>query len=211
MSAMSLCVAQEQFTAHLSAVEDAARYAFRGRRRQDREEALAEARAAAWSAWHGLIRQGKDPLEVGVTGIANNAVRYVRNGRRFGNTTCGRGAMDVFRKAQKARDFKVVSLDSNDQFIPGSLVGTWKEWLACDHRVGPADAAAFRVDFAVWLTGLPGRKRQIAELLAEGHEGVVVARLVGIAQSRVCHLRTELAESWKAFQAGATPVATVPV
>ena len=61
-----------------------------------------------------------------------------------------------------------------------------------DHRVGPADAAAFRVDFAVWLGGLPEKKRQVAELLAEGHEGVVVARLVGIAQSRVCQLRTEL-------------------
>ena len=163
----------------LSAVEDAARYAFRRRRRQDREEAVAEARAAAWSAWHGLIRKGKDPLAVGVTGIANNAIRYVRNGRRVGNTSCGPGAMDVFRKAQKARDFKVVSLDSNDQFIPGSLVGTWKEWLACDHRVGPADAAAFRVDFAAWLAGLPEKKRQVAELLAEGHEPAVVARLVG--------------------------------
>jgi DNA-directed RNA polymerase specialized sigma24 family protein len=200
MSAMSLWVAQEQFTAHLSAVEDAARYAFRLRRRQDREEAVAEATAAAWSAWHGLIGKGKDPLEVGVTGIANNAIRYVRNGRRVGNTSCGPGAMDVFRKAQKARDFKVVSLDSNDQFIPGSLVGTWKEWLACDHRVGPADAATFRLDFSAWLAGLPERKRRVAELLAEGHEGFVVARLVGIAQSRISQLRGELAENWQAFQ-----------
>ena len=56
---------------------------------QDHEEAVAEARAAAWSAWHGLIRKGKDPLAVGVTGIANNAIRYVRNGRRVGNTSCG--------------------------------------------------------------------------------------------------------------------------
>ena len=153
MFTLSLTHAQQQLTAHLSALEDAAGYAFRHRRWQDREEAVAEARAAAWSAWHGLIRKGKDPLAVGVTGIANNAIRYVRNGRRVGNTSCGPGAMDVFRKAQKARDFKVVSLDSNDQFIPGSLVGTWKEWLACDHRVGPADEAAFRLDFGDWLAG----------------------------------------------------------
>src|SRR5262245_2911394 len=66
MPTMSLVAAQEQFTATLKAVEDAAGYAFRRRRRQDREEALAEARAAAWSAWHGLIRKGKDPVEVGV-------------------------------------------------------------------------------------------------------------------------------------------------
>ena len=203
MSAMSLVAAQEMFAAYLPAIDNAARFAFRRRRRQDREEALAEARAAAWSAWHGLILKGKDPLAVGVTGIANNAIRYVRNGRRVGNTTCGRGAMDVFhRKAQAAGGFKVVSLDSNDQFIPGWLVGTWKEWLACDHRVGPADAAAFRLDFAAWLTGLPGRKRQIAELLAEGHEPGLVARLVGVSPARVTQLRHELEASWRAFQGG---------
>ena len=211
MSTLSLTHAQQQFTAHLSAVDNTARYAFRRMRRQDREEAVAEARAAAWSAWHGLIGKGKDPLAVGVTGIANNAIRYVRNGRRVGNTTCGPGAMDVFRRAQKARDFKVVSLDSNDQFIPGSLVGTWKEWLACDHRVGPADEAAFRVDFAVWLTGLPERKRQIAELLTEGHEPGLVACIVGVSPGRVSQLRHELEATWQAFQGGATPVATVPV
>ena len=204
MSALSLTHAQRQFTAHLPAVDNAAGYAFRRRRRQDREEAVAEATAAAWSAWHGLIGKGKDPLAVGVTGIAKNAIRYVRNGRRVGNTTCGRGAMDVFRKAQKAREFKLVSLDSNDQFIPGWLVGTWKEWLACDHRVGPADAAAFRVDFAAWLTGLPRRKRQIAELLAEGHEPGLVARLVGVSPARVSQLRTELAGSWESFQGPAS-------
>ena len=90
MSAMSLCVAQEQFTAHLSAVEVAARYAFRRRRRQDREEAVAEATAAAWSAWAGLLSRGKDPVEVGVHAIARNAVRYVKSGRKLGNPTCGR-------------------------------------------------------------------------------------------------------------------------
>ena len=119
--------------------------------------------------------------------------------------------MDVFRKAQKARDLKVVSLDSNDRFIPGSLVGTWKEWLACDHRVGPAGAAAFRVDFSAWLDGLPAKKRQIAEALAEGHEPGLVARIVGVSPARVSQLQGELAESWGAFQGGATPVATVPV
>jgi DNA-directed RNA polymerase specialized sigma24 family protein len=200
MSALSLTRAQQEFTAHLPAVEDAAQYAFR--RRQDREEALAEARAAAWSAWHGLIRKGRNPLAVGVTGIANNAIRYVKSGRKLGNRTCGRAAMDVFRKAQKARDFKVVSLDSNDQFIPGSLVGTWRDWLACDNRVGPADEAAFRVDFAAWLAGLTVQKRRVAESLAEGNDPGVVARVVGVSPARVSQLRHELEASWQAFQAG---------
>ena len=184
MSAMSLASAQQQFTATLSAVEDAVRFAFRRRLRpQEYEEALAEARAAAWSAWHGLVQRGKDPLEVGVHGIANNAIRYVRQRRRVGNTTCGRGAMDVFhRKAQKTCGFTLVSLDSGDEVDPG--IRRWGPGGSGWPRTTgsrPADEAAFRLDFAGWLAGLPERKRRVAELLAEGHEGVVVARLVGIA------------------------------
>src|SRR6476646_7551134 len=80
MSALSLVAAQDQFTATLSAVEDAVRFAFRKRLRpQEYEEALAEAKAAAWSAWTRLIKRGKDPVAIGVHGIATNAIRYVRN------------------------------------------------------------------------------------------------------------------------------------
>ena len=207
---MSLCAAQEQFTATLSAVEDAVRFAFRGRLRpQEYEEALAEAKAAAWTAWHGLIRKGKDPVKVGVHAIANYAIRGVRNGRRIGNRTCGRGAMDVQHpRVRRALGLRVVSFEE----LAGPALGSWQDWLVADRTFGPADEAAFRVDFAAWLGGLPEKNRRVAALLAEGHEGVVVARLVGIAQSRVCQLRRELGQAgWRAFQGGATPVATVPV
>ena len=205
MSALSLVAAQEQFTATLSAVEDAVRFAFRRRLRpQEYEEALAEARAAAWSAWHGLVERGKDPVEVGVHGIAANAIRWVRARRRVGNTNCGRGAMDVYHpRAQAACGFTLVSLDSDHVDAGDSTAGSWREWLSEDNRVTPADEAAFRLDFEGWLAGLPERKRRVAELLAEGHEGVVVARTVGIAPSRVTQLRSELAASWRAFQAQA--------
>ena len=208
MSAMSLVAAQQKFTATLKAVEDAARYAFRRRRRQDREEALAEARAAAWSAWHGLIRKGKDPVEVGVTGIANNAVRNVRQGRRIGNRTCGRGAMDVQHpRVRRALGLRVVAFEE----LAGPQVGSWRDWLAEDNRVTPADEAIFHLDYQAWLAGLAEPKRRVAELLAEGHEPGLVARLVGLSPARVSQLRHELEVSWLAFQAGTAPVASVPV
>ena len=202
MSALSLVVAQQSFTATLSAVEDAVRFAFRRRLRpQEYEEALAEARAAAWSAWHGLVERGKDPVEVGVHGIATNAIRWVRARRKVGNPTCGRGAMDIFHpRAQAACGFTLVSLDSDRVDAGDSTAGSWREWLAEDNKVTPADEAAFRLDFEGWLAALPGRKRRVAELLAEGHEGGVVARTVGVAPSRVTQLRSELAASWRAFQ-----------
>ena len=201
MSAMSLCVAQEQFTAHLPAVENAARYAFRRMRRQDREEALAAACGAAWSAWAGLLRRGKDPVEVGVHAIARNAIAYVTSGRKLGNPTCGRGARDVWHpRVRRALGLHVVSFE----VLARPAVGSWQDWLVADRRFGPADEAAIRVDFAAWLAGLPVRKRRVAELLAEGNEGVVVARLVGIAQSRVTQLRHELEAGWLVFQGPAS-------
>ena len=51
---------------------------------------------------------------------------------------------------------------------------------------------------------MPGRKRQIAELLAEGHEPGLVARIVGVSPARVSQLRTELAGSWEKFQGTAS-------
>src|SRR3954468_24588831 len=154
MSALSLAAAQDQFTATLSAVEDAVHYAFHKRLRpQEYREALAEARAAAWHAWHGLLRRGKDPLEVGVHGIANNAIRYVRNRRKLGCGTSGRGALDVYHpRAQKRDGFRLISLDAGDDAeVEDTTPGAWREWLAEDNRVSPADEAAFRIDFESWL------------------------------------------------------------
>ena len=65
----------------------------------------------------------------------------------------------------------------------------------------PADAACFRLDFARWLEGLPTRKRQIADLLTEGHEGAVIARMMSLTPGRVSQVREELNASWRAFQA----------
>ncbi len=206
MSALSIRTPQDRFTAALSAVDDADRFAFRRRLRdQDFEEALAEARAAAWSAWAGMIAKGRDPVEAGVHGVANNAVRNVRQGRRIGNAHCGRGAMDVFnRKAQAACGFTVVSLDSGAEIHdePSSR-GDWLDWLAGDNRVTPADEACFRLDFRDWLSSLPERKRRIAELLAGGETVTDIAQRVGVSQGRVSQVRTELEASWAAFQAEA--------
>src|SRR4051794_20184645 len=174
LSGVPLTSAQQQFTATLAAVDDAVHFAFRRRLRPlDYEERLAEARAAAWSAWTGLIRRGKDPVAVGVHGVATNAVRYVRNGRKLGCGTAGRGALDVYhRKAQGKAGFKLVSLDTGDEvFDEPAGREAWREWLAEDNRVSPADEACFRVDFGRWLASLSPTRRRVAELLAEGYEG----------------------------------------
>ncbi len=205
MSIASMTLAHAQFEAALPAITSTARYAFRRRRHQDRAEAVAEAQACAWKAWRGLVERGKDPVAVGVSGIAGYAVRHVKNGRRIGHRGGGRGSMDVYHfRAQAACGFKVVSLDRDAGREPGQGSDAWREWLACDNRVGPADEAAFRIDFAAWLEGLPERRRRVAELLAEGHETGVVAKEMGVTPGAISQARTWLAASWRQFQGQAS-------
>ena len=161
MCIASLTEAQNAFAAQLKVIVSATRYAFRKRRlrRHDFEDILAEAVAACWSSWVGLLSRGQDPLQVGVCGIANQAVRYVRNGRRIANRSGGRGAMDVYHpREQRARGFRVFNPDHNlDQAVEEAGAGVWTS--ACT----PADEACFRIDYADWLAALPPRRRKTAE------------------------------------------------
>ena len=100
----------------------------------------------------GLVERGKDPVTVGVSGIAGYAVRHDLNGRRIGHRGGGRGSVDVYHiKAQAACEFQVVGLDRDAGREPGSGSDARNAWLACDDRVGPADEANFLLDFKGWL------------------------------------------------------------
>ena len=193
--------AHRAFEDALGRIDAALRYRFRRLPRDEREEAIAEARAYTWAAWLGLIRRGKDPVAVGVVAIADNCSRAVRNGRSVGaRRPTGRGAMDINHpKARRATGLRVVPLEE----LAGLPAGGWRDWLAADGRYGPADEAIFRVDFAAWLASLPGRRRRTAELLAEGHGTGAVARRLGVTPGAVSQAREWLARSWGRFQAEA--------
>jgi hypothetical protein len=57
---------------------------------------------------------------------------------------------------------------------------------------------------------LPERKRQMAELLAEGHETGVVARMLGVTPAAVSQSRAWLESSWRAFQNEPVPAQAAP-
>ena len=62
------------------------------------------------------------------------------------------------------------------------------------------------------MAGRPARrKRQIAELLTEGHEPAWWPASSASRRRGSANYGTELEAGWQAFQGGATPVATVPV
>ena len=81
----------------------------------------------------------------------------------------------------------------------------WRDWIG-DRRSRPADEAAFRVDFAAWLGQLPGRRRHVAELLAEGRATSEVARRLGVTPGAISQARAALARSWADFQAQAAAI-----
>src|SRR5947209_2789703 len=98
----SLPAIHRQFLAALPQIETTIRYFFRRWPRRLRAEAIADATSASWHAWRGLLARGQDPMDVGPTGIANNACRYVKSGRRLGTGTARRGALDILDpKAQR--------------------------------------------------------------------------------------------------------------
>jgi hypothetical protein len=197
--------AHRAFEAALSRIDVCLHYYFRRWPRGRRDEAIDDARSATWVAWHGLLRRGKDPVAVGVTAIAANAGRAVKKARALAaSRPGGRGGIDVHHpRAQGPTGLRVVSFEE----LSGSTPGDWQGWLASGRRYGPADEAAFRVDFASWLAVLPARKRRTAELLAGGQGTVEVARLLGVTPGAVSQAREWLSRSWKEFQgeAAATP------
>ncbi len=175
--------ARHDFDASLVRIEAAIRHHFRRWPRHAREEAMAEAVAYTWAAWLGLIRRGRDPVAVGVVAIAANCCRAVRNGRSVASSRPSvRGAMDLYHPvARRGPGPRVVALEEMESLPPG----TWRDWLASDSRYGPAEEAAFRVDFASWLGDLPERKRRVAELLAQGLGTGVTARRLGVTPGAV--------------------------
>jgi hypothetical protein len=201
MSGPSLSAVHQSFLAELPRIEDILRFRLRPWPFHGRDEAIADARAAAWHAWSGLVRRGRDPLAVGPTGIAANAVRYVLRGRRLGCGPRGRGAMDVHQaRAQAKGGFRVVSLDAEPGGRSRPAGESWREFAVAGGRWSPAEEACFKVDFEDWLGGLTARQRRTAELLAAGHTTGGVAELMGVSPGAVSQARARLAASWRVFQ-----------
>src|SRR4051812_12242383 len=145
--------AHRAFEAALGRIDVALRYHFRRLPRDEREEAVAEARAYTWAAWLGLIRRGEDPVAVGVVAIADNCCRAVKNGRSVGaRRSAGRGAMDVHHpKARRATGLRVVPLEE----LAGLPPGGWRDWLASDDRDGAAGEAIFPGDLPALVARPP--------------------------------------------------------
>jgi DNA-directed RNA polymerase specialized sigma24 family protein len=183
---------QEKFLAMLPIIVRCARVAFRNLAPESRQEAIQETTAIAWTGFRRLADRGK--LDVCFpTILAMFCIRQVRAGRQVGSRLNGCDVMS--RYAQRRNGFQLQRLDQIDAHD-----NEWKEILLEDRKVGPAEIAASRIDFASWLRLLPKQRRRIALVLAAGEPTKAAATKFGVSAARISQLRQRLMESWLRFQ-----------
>jgi len=190
---------QAGFLSILPAVQKHARMQFRRLPTESREEAIQEAVASACVAYQLLASQGR--LHVAYPGtLSDFAVRHVRTGRHVGGKQDT--AKDVLSPSCQKRHG--VCVQSCCHIPPGGGgVDGWKSQVLSDRRIGVADLAAFRIDFAAFLHALAYRDRRIIAAMVSGERTFAIADRFGLTAGRVSQLRRKYERSWHVFQAEA--------
>jgi hypothetical protein len=164
---------------------------------------LADARGALWSAWHSLVRRGKDPIKVGVTGIAALGCRFVRSGRKIGNRNRGRGCIDVLDpRAQRRCGFKIQPLPPDTHYGAGQgqrHLGAVEERLQGNTTTPVVDQVVFRLDFKDWLKTLSARERRIVEAMAQDERTQDLSERFALSPGRISQMRREFQQGWSQF------------
>ena len=185
------------FLKMLPSIRRQALFAFRKALPEAREELIAEVVAKAYRAFCRLVERGKEDVAF-ATPLAQYSIRQVRSGRLLGGRERPR---DVMSARHQQRGFEIDRLGHGDR-----EESQWEEIVVEDHRAGPAEIAACRIDFASWLRLLPTRLRKIALTLAKGETTSEAAKKFGVTPARVSQLRLWLKESWEQFQGEAGQV-----
>ena len=188
---------QKDFLWMLPQIERHARFAFRDRTGEARDEAVQETICNACVVFARLAKQGRAGAATW-SSLAKYAIRQVRDGRRVGGSL---NVKDVTSDhCRRRKQVKVQSLCRWDE--PNQ---EWRDMLVEDKTCTPADLAASRIDFPAFLARLGPKKRRIAEMLATGESTRKVAKQLGVSPGRISQLRRELLEAWHEFHLPPSP------
>jgi hypothetical protein len=188
-------------------VERHARVVFRYCNPLDREEAVAEAVAAAFESYIALKARGKDPVRDFPTAMATFAALHVKDGRHVGGRSSSQDVLS--RKAQGRHHFHVESLPSSLRNSFDGLYGAaggqeeqdaFEERLHDNTRTPVPDQVCFRLDWPAFLRTLSRRDRGLAGFLAMGHSAKAAAQKFKLSPGRVTQLRQQWHREWLAFQ-----------
>jgi hypothetical protein len=167
---------------------------------------VAETIALAWKWYCRLRERGKDVRQFPMA-FCFVVARAVKSGRRL----CGmEPAKDVLSPAaQQRHGFKAESLPTSTRRSYHSIqavvkgqqeMDAYEERLQDNLVTPPPEAAAFRIDFPEFLSGLSERDRDLAMYLSLGHRPSKAANKFGLSPGRVTHLRQAWCRGWNAFQ-----------
>jgi hypothetical protein len=192
-----------EFLELLPRIERHARLVFRALPLVEREEAVAEAVAAAFVTFRRLRARGLDPAHAFPSLIARYAALHVKDGRQVGSR---RSSKDVLSpQAQRKHGFRVEFLPLTTRRPHEDLYGegrgqrhldVYEERLHDNHRTPPPEQAAFRVDFPEFLDSLSRRDRRLATYLSLGHSAKAAANRFGLSAGRVTQLRQSWCRDW---------------
>ena len=183
-------------------VERHARIVFRFLRREERDEAVAEAIAAAFQAYVALRSRGRNP-DGFPTMLATFAVLHVKEDRHVGGHMSSRDVLS--RRARLLRGFHVERLPISTRLLSLSVRvdrgrgESWEAFLQDDARTPVPDQVAFRLDFPAFLQTLNPRDRKMIRALAAGTAAITVADQHWVAPSRITQLRQEWRMRWLQF------------
>jgi len=196
-----------EFLALAPVLERHARVVFRDRKPADREEAIAEAVAAAFESYVALKARGKDPVRDFPTVMATFAALHVKDDRHVGGSS---SSTDVLSgKAQRKHGFRVEFLPSSPRSSFDDLYGEvdgqerqddFEERLHDNTQTPVIDQVCFRLDWPAFLQTLDRRDRAMVHFLSLGHSGNAAAEKFKRSPGRVTQLRQQWQREWLAFQ-----------
>jgi len=192
----------DRFLKLLPAVQAHAMNQFRYLPDVDREEAIAEATAAAFLNFNIAVRHDKaDTVTPGT--LSRFAVLHVKSGRHVGGSQ-DRKKDVLSRSAQRRNRFRVYSLPIRDiqsfncMTAPDQPV--WREHLLHDRRTLPSDQAAFRIDWSKFLAGQSDRTRTAMAMLADGYQQTEVAERLNVTPPAICQRIKKARREWRNLQ-----------
>jgi hypothetical protein len=190
------------FLSLVPVIEKQARIAFRDRNATDREEAVAEAVATAFTAYVRLKARGKDPVRDFPSSLASFAVLHVKDGRHVGGRSSSTDVLSC--KARQLHGFKVDLLPTSG--TPQACIhpkrnsrcgsDALNDWLQENRRTPVPDQVAFRIDFPQFLRGLSLRDRELARFLGQGHTAMEAASRFKLSPGRITQLRQRWRRDW---------------
>jgi hypothetical protein len=154
------------------------------------DDAVSECVAIAWKWVRGLVERGRNPFSFRCK-LAQLVVRAVRSGRRLVGKLKAKDAMNP--QAWQRHGFTVSKLPdfSTESANPLAMA------LADHGTADPADHAAFRIDWPLFLAAQPERYQKLAALFALGESNQTVARTLGLSQGRTTQMRKALRDRWQ--------------